>query len=95
MRAVRVVGGLRARGVRGFKLRVSYKQARVLRITRALLLLVRNVLCFAALWDDPRTPLGVVREVRNEQPHREKRSSPLPFDHNKYGNCHCHQCGFL
>mgnify|MGYP001109657060 CR=1 FL=1 len=45
-------------------------------------------------FDDPRAPLGD-REVRDEQPHREKRSSPLFFDHGKYGNCHCHQCGFL
>jgi hypothetical protein len=35
-----------------------------------------------ALLDDPRAPLGA-REVRNEQPHREKRSNPLSFDNGK------------
>ena len=53
-----------------------------------------ELLFYLAFYDDPRAPLGV-REVRDEQPHREKRSNPLPFDHGKYGNCHCHQCGFL
>jgi hypothetical protein len=47
-----------------------------------------------AAYDDPRDPLGG-REERDEQPHRKKRSSPLFFDHGKYGNCHCYQCGFL
>ena len=35
--------------------------------------------------DDPGAPLGV-REVRDEQPRREKRSSPLPFDSGKYSH---------
>ena len=43
--------------------------------------------------DDSRAPLRV-REVCDEQPHREKRS-PLFFGHGKYGNFHSHQCGFL
>jgi hypothetical protein len=37
--------------------------------------------------DGPRAPLAD-REVRDEQTHREKRSSLLFFDHGKYGNCH-------
>jgi hypothetical protein len=44
--------------------------------------------------DDPRAQLGV-REVRAEQPHREKRSSPLSFDNGKYGQFHCHQSSFF
>jgi hypothetical protein len=32
--------------------------------------------------------------VRDEQPHREKRSSPLFFDHDTYGNCHGRNVAF-